>query len=64
MIATELRCDNKILHGILRDDHILEVKCRSERCGARRGVVVLHQFNLKTGDLLTKRYKTPERNEE
>lgn len=55
----ELRCENKILHGML-EDGILEVKCRSSRCGARRGVVVIHHFSVTSGDLLeTKVFKDP-----
>ena len=47
---TELRCDTK-LHGVLHDG-ILEIKCRSNRCGAGPDVVVLHQFNILTGELI------------
>jgi len=55
----ELRCENSILHGILKDG-VLEVKCRSARCGAHRGSVVIHRFSTHTGSLLeTKVYKDP-----
>jgi len=54
----ELRCDAK-LHGILRN-RTLEVKCDSRFCGHRPGVVVLHTFDLESGELIsTERYKTP-----
>jgi hypothetical protein len=53
----ELRCDHK-LHGILIRDGILEVMCSSALCGKRPGVVVLHQFDVNTGELkATKKYK-------
>lgn len=55
----DLRCDNKILHGILEGGS-LEVKCRSSRCGARKGVVVIHCFDVESGALLeTKVFKDP-----
>jgi hypothetical protein len=56
----ELRCDNGILFGIL-EGSVLEVKCRSRRCGYETGVVVIHRFRLETGDLVgtTQRYKDP-----
>lgn len=64
-MATELRCDNGILFGILDDEHIIEVKCRSRRCGAQSGVVVIHYFSAFTGHLLkTSRFKDPIINKE
>jgi hypothetical protein len=58
----DLRCENKILHGIL-EGGTLEVKCRSSRCGARSGVVVIHRFDVVSGVLLeTKVYKDPANN--
>ncbi len=55
----ELRCDNRILFGTL-EGSVLEVKCRSERCGARRGVVLIHRFSLTTGDLVgTRQFRDP-----
>lgn len=60
-MSEELRCDNNIKFGELdREDHVLEVKCRSRRCGAESGVVVVHGFDLESGKLLgTKRYRDP-----
>lgn len=60
----DLRCDSRILHGIL-DDDCIEVKCRSKRCGHETGVVVIHRFNVNTGELeLTRRFReTPEHKE-
>ena len=55
----DLRCDNGILFGRLSEG-VLEVKCRSARCGHETGVVVLHQFDLETGELKgTKLYRDP-----
>lgn len=52
----ELRCEHK-MHGMLVDG-LLEVKCGSNLCGSRPGVVVIHRFNPETGELVnTKRYK-------
>jgi hypothetical protein len=57
--VTELRCDTRILFGII-DGNSIEVKCKSHRCGAGEGVVVLHRFSLETGELIgTNRYKNP-----
>ena len=58
-MSGELRCDNNILFGIL-DGDFLDVKCRSQYCGHAPGTVVIHRFDLATGDLLyTSRYKDP-----
>lgn len=55
----ELRCENKILFGMLGDG-VLEVKCRSNRCGARPGIVVLHRFSALDGSALgTRMFKDP-----
>jgi len=60
----ELRCDNSILFGVV-DGNVLEVKCRSSRCGAEPGVVVLHRFDLHTGKLIeTRKYKNPMKEKE
>lgn len=57
---SEMRCETK-LHAILVDGE-LEVKCSSKFCGAAAGIVILHRFDLNTGQLLrTLKYKTPER---
>lgn len=59
---TELRCDNGILYGILVSEGVVEVKCRSQRCGASAGVVVLHRFSTVTGELLdTNQFAEPSR---
>lgn len=60
----ELRCGHN-LHGVLIDENTLEVKCRSKACGAKRGVVVLHRFDLTTGHLIsTNIYRDPTTNGE
>lgn len=51
----DLRCDHK-LHG--RVNHgVLEVMCRSALCGKKPGVVIMHYFNLRTGEMTTRKYK-------
>lgn len=55
----DLRCPNGIKFAELNDG-LIEVKCRSSRCGASAGTVVLHQFHPVTGELVhTKRYREP-----
>ena len=55
----ELRCPHK-LHGMLISEGVLEVKCDSKFCGHAPGSVVLHRFDVKTGELLeTKTFKNP-----
>ena len=57
----ELRCDHKILHGVLEPGVAIEIKCRSSRCGATPGVVVIHRYSVITGELLeTKRFRAIE----
>ena len=59
----DLRCEHK-MHGSLTDNGLLEIKCKSAFCGSEPGVVVLHRFDVETGELVeTKRYKdTPKIN--
>lgn len=47
----ELRCPSRI-QGIITSSGLLEIKCRSKACGAKRGVVVLHYFDLSSGELV------------
>lgn len=47
----DLRCHFK-LHGIVIEPGVFEVKCNSHLCGAGRGVVILHRFDLGTGQLI------------
>jgi hypothetical protein len=57
MAGIELRCDSR-LHGVLTDDGVLEIACRSQFCGHEPGVLIVHRFDAETGLLIdTKRYK-------
>lgn len=56
----DLRCEAK-KHGELDEGHV-EIKCSSRFCGAEPGVVVIHRFDSKTGELQeTLRFKDPTR---
>lgn len=55
----DLRCESK-KHGVLIEEGsgLLEIKCDSRFCGNAPGIVVLHRFDLATGELVeTKRYR-------
>lgn len=53
----DLRCPNGIKFAQL-EPGVIEVKCRSDRCGAGPGVVVIHRFSTATGELVdTKRFR-------
>jgi hypothetical protein len=53
----ELRCDKR-LHGVLTEGGLLDVSCRSALCGHRDGIVVIHSFDVDTGELIaTKKYR-------
>lgn len=55
----EIRCENGIKFGDLVDG-VLEVKCRSARCGHQPGQIVIHRFSALTGEALeTRRFKDP-----
>ena len=58
----ELRCDGT-MHGRLNAENLtLEVKCKRRKCGVQPGVVVLHTFDLRTGELIeTKQFADPRR---
>lgn len=58
MAPNELRCPNGIKFGEM-SDQFLEVKCRSKRCGARPGVVVIHRFDHQGRFIETKQYRDP-----
>lgn len=60
-MSEQLRCPNQILFGELdHEDGVLEVKCRSKRCGAAPGKVILHRFSTHTGNFLeTKVFRDP-----
>ncbi len=55
-----LRCKGNKLHGRVLDGNVLEVACRSRFCGWRSGAIVLHRFNLESGELVeTLKFKQP-----
>lgn len=58
----ELRCGAK-LHGTVEGGQgVLEVRCDSRWCGYQPGVVVMHKFDLSSGELTeTTLYKAPKR---
>jgi hypothetical protein len=61
----ELRCEGNKLHGLVIEEDdvkpqgIVEFRCDSRWCGANPGLVVLHRFNLDTGEIHTKKYREP-----
>ena len=58
----EFRCPNGIKFGELLDhdgDAVVEFRCRSNRCGHRTGVVVLHRFTLQGKFIDTQRFADP-----
>lgn len=59
----ELRCTSGRLHGIIEKadgSAFLEVSCRSKACGKLPGVIVLHRFDMRSGECVsTRRYKEP-----
>jgi hypothetical protein len=63
MAPNELRCPNGIKFGELTTEFI-EVKCRSRRCGAQPGVVVIHRFDHQGSFIGTKQYRDPAFREE
>lgn len=63
-MTQELRCDSQKLHGRILEGKTFEVACRSRWCGWRSGVVVLHRFDLESGELIkTLTFKQPVRKE-
>lgn len=59
----ELRCEGNILHGLLVDQDdvkpqgTIEFRCRSKFCGKAPHIVVLHRFDLATGEVHTHQYR-------
>lgn len=60
-MARPLRCPSKKHAELVSEDAVgvIEVKCSSRFCGARRGRVILHQFDLKTGEVGTRSFADP-----
>lgn len=57
-MSKELRCPNGIKFGELSEEFI-EVKCRSKRCGAKLGVVVIHRFDHHGSLIATQHFRDP-----
>lgn len=57
-MATPLRCPSK-KHAEVISDHVVEIKCSSRFCGARKGRVILHRFDLATGEMTTRTFAEP-----
>lgn len=55
----ELRCGGT-MHGRMLDDTHLEVKCGRRSCGHRPGTIVLHVFDLTTGNFTTRKFADPQ----
>lgn len=61
----ELRCEGNILHALVIEEDeqkpqgVIEFRCRSKFCGKTPHQVVLHRFDLETGECQTRRYKDP-----
>lgn len=47
----ELNCDHRLHARLFPEEGFVEVSCRSRFCGKKPGVVVLHRFDIKTGEL-------------
>lgn len=56
----DLRCENGIMFGAIIEPGVIEFRCKSNRCGHRPGVVILHRFSTLTGEpLVTLRFQEP-----
>lgn len=64
VLAIQLRCRSR-LQGIIKEypngRRLLEVRCKDKWCADRKaGVVVLHYFNVETGELdHTNKFRDP-----
>jgi len=60
----DLRCPHRkfgVLLAPSSDPGLVEVACPSRWCGRREGVVVLHVFSTRTGQLVrTRKFRNPE----
>jgi len=55
----ELRCESKKHGELIEPGQTIEIKCDSRFCGARPGVIVLHKFDVTSGELVgTNRFNT------
>lgn len=59
----DIRCSNKLHARMVEDGSgVIEVACDSRWCGKKSGVVVLHRFDLTTGQLLeTLKFRSPKK---
>ena len=57
----DLRCGQGVKFAELDlEGGVIKVKCRHPQCGAERGVVIIHDFDLRSGNpLATHKYKDP-----
>jgi hypothetical protein len=59
----DLRCPHRKFGEVIvaaSNEAVVEVACPSRWCGKREGVMVLHRFSARTGELLTTRqFRTP-----
>ena len=59
-MEVDLRCSSKKHAILILDKNLIEIKCDSRFCGAQRGVVILHRFDLGTGEMTqTMQFKSP-----
>jgi hypothetical protein len=64
LLTMQLRCRSK-LQGIIKEQadgtKLFEVRCKDKWCAERgAGLVVLHYFNVETGELVrTTKYREP-----
>lgn len=57
MAHVDLRCKSK-KHGEILEGDLIEIKCNSRFCGSGNGVIVLHTFHARTGELVsTEKYR-------
>jgi hypothetical protein len=54
----EARCQHK-KHGEIIDNHTIDIVCGSRFCKLTADEVVVHRFDLSTGDYTTRRYANP-----
>jgi hypothetical protein len=56
----DIRCESKKYAEI--NDGVIEIKCKSRWCGGGPGVVVIHRWDARTGEVLKdQRFKEPRR---
>lgn len=56
----DLRCQAKKWGEVWDASGLLDIKCNSRFCGAGKGIIVLHRFDLETGEMVsTQRFQAP-----